>query len=89
MVDQIKSKGELVDYLNQRISNKHNPNQKELAQQMNFNRLNSLMGVTCAKVCISDFNTQILSANDNLCLTECARRFYDSVQIGNEVFKDL
>jgi len=85
MVDQINDKQGLISFLKQRMSDKYNQN--ELEHLKNVQRLNASMAVFCGQSCLTDFGDRTLLPNEALCLTNCARRFYDEAELGDKLNK--
>jgi hypothetical protein len=67
------------------------PNNDELKQATidtikNNNRLNTLVITECGKRCLSNFRSENLSTDENVCLTSCYSKFYDSLEMGEKLF---
>lgn len=85
MVDQINDKASLIHFIRQRSSQKND--QAEINNLKYIQRLNASMSVFCGSQCLKDFNDNTVLPNESACLTNCSRRFYDSVEIAEQVFK--
>jgi hypothetical protein len=51
-----------------------------------FNRLDTLAVTECGNRCLSNFKLDKLSSAENVCLTSCYSKFYDSLEIGEKLF---
>ncbi len=60
-----------------------------LDRQKNFNRLDSLVAGECSKVCLSNFKSDKLNSEENICLTNCFTKFYDVLDLGEHVYDKL
>ncbi len=58
-------------------------------RQKNFNRLSILATTECSKVCIANLKSDKLNSEEVLCLTNCATRFFDALNVGDNVFNRL
>jgi hypothetical protein len=52
----------------------------------NNNRLNTLVVNECGKRCLSNFRSDNISTDENICLTSCFSKFYDSLEMGEKLF---
>lgn len=89
MVEKITDKKSLINYIDSRLALRGINESKELNDLKKLNRLNALMGANCGKACLTDFGTNRLGVSEEICLTECARKFYDSVERDELAFNDL
>lgn len=60
-----------------------------LDRQKNFNRLDILVNSECSKLCLSNFKSDKLNSEENVCLTNCFSKFYDSLDLGEYVYDKL
>lgn len=58
-------------------------------RQKNFFRLNSIASNECGKRCLDNFKTNKLSSQENICLTSCVEKFYNLLEIGENVYDVL
>jgi hypothetical protein len=52
----------------------------------NLTRLETLSMTECGKRCFSNYKTDKISSDENLCLTNCYSKFYDSLEVGSKLF---
>jgi hypothetical protein len=60
-----------------------------LDRQKNFNRLDTLVTSECSKLCLSNFKSDKLNSEENVCLTNCFAKFYDTLDLGEHVYDKL
>ncbi len=58
-------------------------------RQKNFYRLDSLVTTECSRRCLSNFKSDKLNTDENVCLNSCFQRFYDALEIGETVYDRL
>lgn len=83
MVDQINDKQGLINHILKRISTKSERNKEYLQDLKNFNKINVNMTNFCGSECLKDFGTSSLSVNEEKCLIQCSRNYYDSLEKGD------
>jgi hypothetical protein len=57
--------------------------------EKNYSRLNSIVTNECGKRCMSDFKSNKLNTQEKICMTNCYTKFYDVLEIGENVFDKL
>jgi hypothetical protein len=51
-----------------------------------LNRLGTQAMTECGKRCFANFKTDKISTDENVCLTSCYSKFYDSLELGGKLF---
>ncbi len=54
-------------------------------RQKNFYRLNSIASNECGKRCLDNYKTNKLSSQETICITTCVEKFYNLLEIGENV----
>jgi hypothetical protein len=57
--------------------------------EKNQNRMDSLVVNACAKRCFSNFKSDKVMNQENICLSNCVLRYFDSLVFGEQVFDHL
>ena len=81
-LEKITDKNGLITFINKRITEKHSQS-KQIEEEKNINRIYVTMSNLCGNKCLSNFKSSTLSVNEEICLTECSRKYYDTLSSGN------
>jgi hypothetical protein len=57
-----------------------------LERHKNFNRIKSVVAAECSKLCLNNLKSDKLNSDEIMCLTSCGTKFYDSIELGDNVF---
>jgi|LauGreDrversion4_2_1035121.scaffolds.fasta_scaffold1845856_1 hypothetical protein len=60
-----------------------------LERHKNFNRINAVVSVECSKLCLNNLKSDKLNSDEIMCLSSCATKFYDAIELGDHVFSLL
>lgn len=58
-------------------------------RQKNFNRLDAIVTNECSKRCFNNIKSDKIGSDETICLTSCFQRYYDSLEVGENVFDKL
>lgn len=58
-------------------------------KEKNFKRLNAMVAGECSSRCLSNFKSDKLNSEENICLTNCFTKFYDVLELGEGVYDKL
>ena len=88
-IEEINNKHKLYEYLTKRVST-NQQYQKELVQKhKQLDTANAFIGNFCATNCLNNFGQTSLTPEEDLCLSECAMKYYDALESGKQNIKDL
>ena len=72
---------------------KKNPSLKLQADLLNFtdrmknyNRLEAIVVSSCGERCLVNFKDDNLDTNERICMTNCAMKFYDVLDLGENIY---
>jgi len=51
-------------------------------KQKNYNRIDNIVTSECASYCLSNFKSDKIDTQENVCLSNCYAKFYDALEIG-------
>ena len=60
-----------------------------IERHKNFNRLSALVTAECSRLCLSNFKADKLNREEVICISTCANKFYDSLEIGDNIFRRM
>lgn len=52
----------------------------------NYNRLDAVVASGCGKRCLNNFKDDNLNSNEVICITNCALRYYDVLDLGEGLY---
>jgi hypothetical protein len=58
-------------------------------KQKNFNRLDTIVASECSKYCLSNFKTDKLNTEENICLSNCFVKYYDALDLGETIYDKM
>lgn len=57
-----------------------------LDREKNQNRIDALVVSECGKKCFRNFKNEKIEEKENICMSSCVLRYYDSLMIGEKLF---
>lgn len=89
MVEQIKDKDSLITFLNKKLAERNDLNKKDTQDLQQMNRINLHMGNVCGLKCLNDIQSKTLNPKEELCLTECAKSYFDNLEKGEKMYESI
>lgn len=86
---EFKDRKSLLNFLVNRVSQRAKENKSDVELFKEINRINVHMGNVCASKCLNDFRTTSLSPSEEMCLTECSRKYFDLLEKGEKPYENV